>query len=124
MNRERKVVLVVDDELDTLELIQTILKHEGFEVWKTANGKEALELVEKKPDLILLDVRMPGGLSGIDVCRKLKNDEKFKHIPIIIFSAKILDNDIRMGLEAGAEEYITKPFSSKDLLEIINRYIL
>ncbi|MHA1228083.1 MAG: response regulator [Candidatus Hodarchaeales archaeon] len=124
MNRERKVVLVVDDELDTLELIQTILKHEGFEVWKAANGKEALELVEKKPDLILLDVRMPGGLSGIDVCRKLKNDEKFKHIPIIIFSAKILDNDIRMGLEAGAEEYITKPFSSKDLLEIINRYIL
>ena len=124
MDSQKKSILVVDDEADTLELLRTILEYEGFEVWKAINGKEALDMVKKNPHLILLDVRMPGGLSGLEVCKKIKNNQKYQHIPIIIFSAKVLERDIRLGLEAGASEYITKPFSSVELIKLINKHIL
>ena len=120
---QKKKILVVDDEIDTVELIHTVLEHEKFEVWKAINGKDALEQVKRMPDLILLDVRMPGGLSGLDVCKQLKQDEKYKDIPVIIFSAKVLDRDIELGLKAGAVEYVTKPFSSKELIRLINLHI-
>ncbi len=123
MSMPKKKILVVDDEIDTLELLRTVLEHEKFEVWKAINGKDALEQVKRMPDLILLDVRMPGGLSGLDVCRQLKRDKKYKDIPIIIFSAKVLDRDIELGLKAGAVEYVTKPFSSKELIRLINLHI-
>jgi two-component system alkaline phosphatase synthesis response regulator PhoP len=123
MSIPKKKILVVDDEIDTLELLRTVLEHEKFEVWKAINGKDALEQVKRMPDLILLDVRMPGGLSGLDVCNQLKQDEKYKEIPIIIFSAKVLDRDIELGLKAGAVEYVTKPFSSKELIRLINLHI-
>jgi two-component system phosphate regulon response regulator PhoB len=90
---------------------------------KAVNGKDALEQVKQMPDLILLDVRMPGGLSGLDVCKQLKKDERYKEIPVIIFSAKVLDRDIELGLKAGAVEYVTKPFSSKELIRLINLHI-
>jgi len=122
MSIEKKSILIVDDEEDTLEMLSTILEHENYETWKATNGNEALELVKRAPNLILLDIRMPG-LSGLEVCRRLKQDDKFKHIPIIIFSAKVLNHDIELGLEAGAEEYITKPFSTKELIDLIKRYI-
>jgi len=124
MDSQKKSILVVDDEADTLELLRTILEYEGFEVWKAINGKEALDMVKKNPHLILLDVRMPGGLSGLEVCKKIKNNQIYQHIPIIIFSAKVLERDIRLGLEAGASEYITKPFSSVELIKLINKHIL
>ena len=120
---QKKKILVVDDEIDTLELLHTVLEHEKFEVWKAINGNDALEQVKRMPDLILLDVRMPGGLSGLDVCKQLKKDEKYKDIPVIIFSAKVLDRDIELGLKAGAVEYVTKPFSSKELIRLINLHI-
>ncbi len=120
---QKKKILVVDDEIDTLELLHTVLEHEKFEVWKAINGKDALTQVKRIPDLILLDVRMPGGLSGLDVCKQLKQDEKYSKIPIIIFSAKVLDRDIELGLKAGAVEYVTKPFSSKELIRLINLHI-
>ena len=120
---QKKKILVVDDEIDTLELLHTVLEHEKFEVWKAINGKDALEQVKRIPDLILLDVRMPGGLSGLDVCEQLKKDEKYRDIPVIIFSAKVLDRDIELGLKAGAVEYVTKPFSSKELIRLINLHI-
>lgn len=123
MSIEKKKILIVDDEADTLELLHIILEHEGFSIWGAANGHEALEQVKKRPDLILLDVRMPGGLSGIDVCQRLKKDEEFKKIPIIIFSAMVLNHDIESGLNAGAVEYITKPFSSNELIRIVNLHI-
>ena len=123
MSMPKKKILVVDDEIDTLELLRTVLEHEKFEVWKAINGKDALEQVKRMPDLILLDVRMPGGLSGLDVCKQLKQDENYKDIPIIIFSAKVLDRDIELGLKAGAVEYVTKPFSSKELIRLINLHI-
>ena len=118
-----KTILVVDDEPDTLELMQTILKHEGYDVLQALNGSEALEEVKQKPDLILLDIRMPGEFNGIEVCRRLKTDPVLKSIPIIIFSAKVLDHHIEEGFQAGAEEYVTKPFSSAELLRIIGKYL-
>jgi len=122
MSIEKKSILIVDDEEDTLEMLSIILEHENYETWKATNGKEALKLVKRGPNLVLLDIRMPG-LSGLEVCRRLKQDDEFKHIPIIIFSAKVLNYDIELGLEAGAEEYLTKPFSTKELVEIIEKYI-
>lgn len=122
MSTEKKSILIVDDEEDTLEMLSTILEHENYLTWKATNGNEALELVEKVPDLVLLDIRMPG-LSGLEVCRRLKQDDKFKHIPIIIFSAKVLSHDIELGLNAGADEYLTKPFSTKELTQLIKKYI-
>ncbi len=123
MSESLKKILVVDDEADTLELVQAILSHENFQVLKALNGNEALELLSENPALILLDVKMPGGLSGLDICHILKSDERYKDIPIIIFSAKVLDQDIQEGLKAGALEYITKPFSSKELIRQINKHI-
>ncbi|MHA2139368.1 MAG: response regulator [Candidatus Hodarchaeales archaeon] len=123
MISDKKSILVVDDEPDTLELMQTILKHEGYDVLKALNGSEALEEVKQNPDLILLDIRMPGELNGIEVCRRLKTDPVHKSIPIIIFSAKVLDHHIEEGFQAGAEEYVTKPFSSVELLRIIGKYL-
>ena len=123
MSTPQKKNLVVDDEIDTLELLRTVLEHEKFKVLKAVNGKDALEQVKQMPDLVLLDVRMPGGLSGLDVCKQLKQDERYKEIPVIIFSAKVLDRDIELGLKAGAVEYVTKPFSSKELIRLINLHI-
>ena len=123
MMSKKKRILVVDDEPDTLELMQTILKHEGYDVLKALNGSEALEEVKQNPDLILLDIRMPGELNGIEVCKRLKTDPLHKAIPIIIFSAKVLDYHIEEGFQAGAEEYVTKPFSSAELLRIIGKYL-
>ncbi|MFX0122766.1 MAG: PleD family two-component system response regulator, partial [Candidatus Hodarchaeota archaeon] len=122
MSTEKKRILIVDDEEDTLEMLSTILEHENYITWKATNGKEALELVKKLPDLILLDIRMPK-VSGLEVCRRLKQDDKFKNIPIIIFSAKVLSHDIELGLNAGADEYITKPFKTKELTQLIKKHI-
>ena len=122
MPAEKKRILIVDDEEDTLEMLSTILEHEDYITWRAINGKKALELARKKPDLILLDIRMPG-VSGLEVCRQLKQDDEFKHIPIIICSAKVLSHDIELGLNAGADEYLTKPFSTKELTQIVKKYI-
>ncbi|MFW9904557.1 MAG: response regulator transcription factor [Candidatus Thorarchaeota archaeon] len=122
MPAEKKSILIVDDEEDTLEMLSTILEHEEYVTWRATNGKKALELAKNSPDLILLDIRMPG-ISGLEVCRQLKQDDKFKHIPIIIFSAKVLSQDIELGLNAGADEYLTKPFSTRELTQLIKKYI-
>ena len=116
-------ILIVDDERDVLDLLRMILEQEGFEVWEAINGKEALEQAQKLPNLVLLDYLMPGGLSGLAVCRRLKEDEKFKHIPIIISSAKVLDQDIELARQAGADAYLTRPFISKDLIQLIKKHL-
>ena len=122
MNPNKKQILIVDDEPDTLELMQTILEYEGYEIIKALNGMEALDLINENIDLVLLDVRMPK-LNGIEVCKRLKSDPSYKHIPIVIFSAKTLEYQIEEGLKAGADEYITKPFSSSYLLGILQKYL-
>lgn len=123
MVNKKKLILVVDDEPDTLELMHTILEHEGYDVINTQDGKQALEAISHNPDLILLDIRMPGEMNGIDVCKRIKNDPKYKSIPIIFCSAKVLDHHIEEGFQAGGDEYITKPFNSNELLKIISKYV-
>jgi two-component system, OmpR family, alkaline phosphatase synthesis response regulator PhoP len=109
-------VLVVEDEEDIRELIGYNLLKDGYQVAGVASGEDALAAVESQtPDLILLDIMLPG-LDGLKVCRKLKDDPKFNSIPIIMLTAKGEEPDIVAGLNMGADDYVTKPFSPKVLL--------
>jgi len=109
-------ILVVDDEPSILELIRVNLEREGYEVETAADGRVALEAVARsQPDLILLDVMLPG-LDGLAVCRTLHNDVATRDIPIIMLSARGEELDKILGLEMGADDYITKPFSPRELL--------
>jgi two-component system, OmpR family, alkaline phosphatase synthesis response regulator PhoP len=112
----RQAVLVVEDEEDIRELVSYNLLKEGYQVAGVAAGEEALAAVESKaPDLVLLDIMLPG-LDGLKVCRKLKEDPRFQSIPIIMLTAKGEEPDIVAGLNMGADDYVTKPFSPKVLL--------
>lgn len=112
----KEKILAVDDEVDLLELVKYTLTNYGYTVYCAESGESALEKVRAtSPDLILLDLMLPG-LDGLDVCRIVKNDHRTSHIPIIILSAKGDEVDIVTGLELGADDYITKPFSPRVLL--------
>jgi two-component system phosphate regulon response regulator PhoB len=114
MARER--ILVVDDEEDLLELVNYNLAKEGFRVTCVASGERALkEALEALPDLIVLDVLLPR-VDGLEICRLLKTDPKTKHIPIVMLTAKSEESDVVTGLELGADDYITKPFSPRVLI--------
>jgi signal transduction histidine kinase len=103
-------VLIVDDVPDLLVIATCALKADGHEVLTVGNGKEALELTAaQRPDVILLDVMMPE-MDGIEVCRRLKADPRLRSIPVILVTAKTADDDVVRGLDAGADDYITKPF--------------
>ena len=109
-------VLIVEDEEDIRELICYNLLKEGYQVASVALGEEALAAVDARPpDLILLDLMLPG-MDGLTVCHKLKNQPKTKTIPIVMLTAKGEESDIVAGLNLGADDYITKPFSPKVLL--------
>lgn len=109
-------VLAVDDEEDILHIVKYNLTKELFDVYTARNGIECLaKVAECSPDIILLDVVMPG-LHGIEVCKKLKSDERYKHIPIIMLTAKSTEKNIVDGLNIGADDYLTKPFSMKVLI--------
>lgn len=109
-------ILIVDDEKDILELISYNLTRERYRVITAMTGEQALENASmEKPDLILLDLMLPG-IDGLDVCRRLKSDQLTRSIPIIMVTAKGEDADIVTGLELGADDYITKPFSPRILL--------
>ena len=108
-------VLVVDDDADIVELITFKLEASGFEVHSANNGEAALAAaIELQPDLLLLDLMMPG-MTGIEVCRHLKDRPGTRHIPVILITAKAQESDIQAGLAAGAADYIVKPFSPSDL---------
>ena len=114
MARER--VLVVDDERDILELIRYNLEREGYAVDTVKSGEEALLLSSRiTPAVVLLDLMLPG-LDGLEVCRRLKRNDATKSIPVLMLTAKTEDSDIVTGLEMGADDYITKPFSPKVLV--------
>jgi DNA-binding response OmpR family regulator len=120
---ERKKILVVDDEVDLVKTIQFALEAEGYEVLVSHNGEDALNQSRKEnPDLILLDLMLPK-LDGYKVCRLLKFDERYKHIPILMLTAKTQQKDKLLGKETGADEYITKPFDMEELMEKIKKYL-
>lgn len=112
----KKTILVVDDEEDILELIRFNLAREGFTVITATSGEEAVKAISRKtPDLLLLDLMLPG-LDGLEVCRTLKKDQKTAGIPIMMVTAKGEESDVVAGLELGADDYLTKPFSMKVLV--------
>jgi len=109
-------ILVVDDEEDILELLRFNLTKEGFAVVCAASGEEALKSArQERPNLMLLDLLLPG-MDGLEVARRLKSDPSTQEIPVIMVTAKGEEADIVAGLEVGAEDYITKPFSPKVLI--------
>lgn len=109
-------ILVVDDETYIVELVKFNLEKEGFEVVVAYDGLSALQQVESEnPDLIILDIMLPN-IDGLEVCHKLKQDKNYKFIPIIMLTAKGEEYDTILGLETGADDYITKPFSPRELL--------
>lgn len=113
--KSKKTVLVVDDEKDIVEMIAFNLKRNGYEVITAHNGNDALDLAEQHPDLILLDLMMPG-LDGTEVTRRLKADPALAKIPLVMLTAKSEETDVVVGLTLGADDYVTKPFSIKILL--------
>jgi len=120
---DQKKILVVDDEVDLVETIRFPLEIEGFQVLVSYNGEDALNQARKEmPDLILLDLMLPK-LDGYKVCRLLKFDERYKHIPILMLTAKTQEKDRALGMETGADEYITKPFEMDELLEKVKSYL-
>jgi len=120
---EKKKILLVDDEVDLVKTIQFSLELEGYKVLVSYNGEDALAQARKEnPDLILLDLMLPK-LDGYKVCRLLKFDEQYKHIPILMLTAKTQQKDRLLGMETGADEYITKPFDMEELTEKIKKYL-
>jgi DNA-binding response OmpR family regulator len=119
----QKKILVVDDEVDLVETIRFPLEAEGFNVLVAYNGEDALNQARtENPDLILLDIMLPK-LDGYKVCRLLKFDERYRNIPIIMLTARAQEKDKIIGLETGADEYITKPFDMDKLLEKVKAYL-
>lgn len=112
----KEKILVVDDEEDILELLRYNLLREGYNVSCAASGEEALRLAQSEiPDLLVLDLMLPG-IDGLEVTKILKNDSRTRDIPIVMLTAKGEEADIVAGLELGADDYITKPFSPKELV--------
>src|SRR5579859_469226 len=117
-------ILIAEDERDIRELIEfTLTAYAGHEVFKAANGAEAVELAPKvMPELIMMDVRMPR-MTGYEACRHIKQIDSVKDIPIVFLSAKGQDSEIDSGLEAGAYDYILKPFSPSELTVRVNEIL-
>lgn len=113
-------VLLIEDDLSLTELVRYNLEHEGFEVTCSADGEEGLSHAsEAPPDLILLDWMLPN-LSGIEICRRLRRGDATANIPIIMLTARAEEADRVRGLDTGADDYITKPFSPRELVARIN----
>jgi two-component system alkaline phosphatase synthesis response regulator PhoP len=109
----------VDDEIYIVHILEFTLTMEGYEVLTAVDGEEAIRKVEQeRPDLVVLDIMMPK-MDGYEVCRRLRQDEEFRTLPVILLSAKGRPIDRETGLEVGADDYMVKPFSPRRLLEKI-----
>ena len=117
-------ILIADDNENIREALTSILEDEGYALWIAKDGAEALRKVrEISPDIIILDVTMPE-ISGYDVCRTIKNDPDLKKIFVLMLSAKGQATEQEHGKEAGADEYMVKPFSPSEILARINKIVL
>lgn len=113
--RQRSIV-VVEDETSILEVITYNLKREGYAVMTATNGEEGLAIIKRsQPDAVLLDIMLPG-LDGIEVCQRLKADPALRDIPVIMVTAKSEESDVVLGLGIGADDYVAKPFSPRELV--------
>ena len=108
-------ILIAEDEPDIRELVTFMLKFAGYEVVAASNGEDAVRTASReRPDLVLMDVRMPR-MTGYDACRMMKANPDLRNVPVVFLSAKGQESEIQSGLEAGAEEYLLKPFSPAEL---------
>ncbi|MBM7624960.1 response regulator transcription factor [Sporohalobacter salinus] len=113
---KEKKILVVDDEENIVELVKFNLEKEGYQVFVTYDGQSALDKLQKEEiDLLILDLMLPE-LGGLDVCRRIRNDDILSDLPIIMLTAKEKEVDRVLGLELGADDYVTKPFSPRELV--------
>ena len=120
---DKKKILIVDDEDDLRNMLKFRLEAMDYDVSEAVNGQEGLDRARSdRPDLIILDLMLPK-IDGFKVCRMLKFDEKYKHIPIIMFTARAQEKDKQIGKEMGAEAYITKPFDPDILLDKIRELL-
>lgn len=116
MSKAGKTVLIVDDEAPIREMIAVALEMAGYECMEAANTQEAhAQIIDRKPDLILLDWMLPG-TSGVEFARRLKREDRTSELPIIMLTAKGEEDNKVQGLEAGADDYVTKPFSPRELV--------
>jgi two-component system, OmpR family, alkaline phosphatase synthesis response regulator PhoP len=119
----RKNILVVEDEKDIVEVLRYYLEKDNYRVHVAEDGFTALEIAEKVvPNLVILDLMLPR-LDGTEVCKRLKADERLRDIPIIMLTAKAEEADKVKGLETGADDYVTKPFSAKELMARVKAHI-
>jgi two-component system KDP operon response regulator KdpE len=110
----KEKILVVDDEPRVVRLVTEILNAVGYEVIAAASGEPAIEMVAlEQPNLVLLDILLPRGLDGYEICRRMR---EFSNVPVIMLTAKALESDMLHGFDVGADDYLTKPFSAKELI--------
>jgi CheY-like chemotaxis protein len=120
MNR----ILIIEDQSDIRRLIRWTLEFEDYEIHEAATGPDGLvAAAELKPDLILLDVMMPGGLDGFQVCEQIKADPALKHTPVVILTARSQQRDRQAGERAGADAFLAKPFSPLQLVETVSSMV-
>jgi DNA-binding response OmpR family regulator len=115
---ELGTILVVEDDHNIADLVEMYLRQEGFRVLQAEDGERGLELADReRPKLVILDVGLPGAIDGLDVCRRLRQAEsKMRMVPILILTARDGEIDRVLGLELGADDYVTKPFSPRELV--------
>lgn len=117
-----KKVLIVEDHADIRKLLRMTMEFENFEIYEAANGDMGLEMARThSPNVVLLDVMMPGTLSGLEVCRCIKGNPALKHTKVIMLTARGQAEDRRDGMKAGADAYLVKPFSTLQVLEMVYR---
>ena len=121
MTALEKTVLIIEDESDAAELFAEMMRVSGFRVLKTTSSTPALSLIAtEKPDIVILDIMMPE-VSGLDILREMRQEASLANIPVVVVSAKSMPADIRIGMEAGASTYLTKPVGFLELKEAVER---
>ncbi|MCZ8235541.1 MAG: response regulator [Inhella sp.] len=119
-----KTVLIVEDQAEIRELIRVTLEFDRFDLHEAASGAEGLAAAERlKPDLVMLDVVMPGGLDGVEVCKRIRAHPDLGHTRVVMLSAKSQAADLSAGKDAGADAYLTKPFSPLELMDVVQRVL-
>ncbi|MGE5279168.1 MAG: response regulator transcription factor [Deltaproteobacteria bacterium] len=123
MEKCRKKILIVDDERDLVGLVALHMRLAGFSVLYAVNGAAALETARREqPDLVILDLMLPK-VPGLEVCRRLKADPATSRVPVVMLTARAQTQDKESGLKAGADDFITKPFSPRELVERVKKVL-